>query len=52
MPATESLKTTLARVQPYWEDRIVAEANGLPTPGQNIVAADVSGRIGWSIFGA
>jgi 2,3-bisphosphoglycerate-dependent phosphoglycerate mutase len=25
LPATESLKTTLARVQPYWEDRIVAE---------------------------
>jgi 2,3-bisphosphoglycerate-dependent phosphoglycerate mutase len=25
LPATESLATTLARVQPYWEDRIVPE---------------------------
>jgi 2,3-bisphosphoglycerate-dependent phosphoglycerate mutase len=25
LPATESLKTTLERVKPYWEDRIVAE---------------------------
>ena len=25
LPATESLKTTLQRVQPYWEDRIVPE---------------------------
>jgi penicillin amidase len=28
------------------------EANGLGTPGQNLVAADRSGRIGWSIYGA
>jgi penicillin amidase len=26
--------------------------NGLGTPGQNMVAADQSGRIGWSVFGA
>jgi 2,3-bisphosphoglycerate-dependent phosphoglycerate mutase len=25
LPGTESLKTTLARVQPYWEDRIAGE---------------------------
>jgi len=25
LPATESLKTTLARVKPYWEDRILPE---------------------------
>jgi 2,3-bisphosphoglycerate-dependent phosphoglycerate mutase len=25
LPGTESLKTTLARVQPYWEDRIASE---------------------------
>ena len=25
LPGTESLKTTLARVQPYWEDRIAPE---------------------------
>jgi penicillin amidase len=28
------------------------EANGLGTPGQNLVVADRSGRIGWSIYGA
>jgi penicillin G amidase len=28
------------------------EANGLGTPGQNMVAADRSGRIGWTIYGA
>ena len=27
-------------------------ANGLGTPGQNLVAADRSGRIGWSIYGS
>jgi 2,3-bisphosphoglycerate-dependent phosphoglycerate mutase len=35
IPATESLKTTLARVQPYWEDRIVAEL----LRGQNVLVA-------------
>jgi penicillin amidase len=28
------------------------EANGLGTPGQNIVAVDRSGRIGWSVYGS
>jgi penicillin G amidase len=28
------------------------EANGLGAPGQNIVAADSSGHIGWSIYGS
>ena len=27
------------------------EANGLGTPGQNMVVADRSGRIGWSVYG-
>ena len=27
-------------------------ANGLGTPGQNLVVADRSGRIGWSVYGA
>jgi penicillin amidase len=27
-------------------------ANGLGTPGQNIVVADRSGRIGWSVYGS
>jgi 2,3-bisphosphoglycerate-dependent phosphoglycerate mutase len=35
MPATESLKTTLARVQPYWEDRIVPGA----AAGRNVLVA-------------
>jgi len=35
LPATESLKSTLARVQPYWEDRIVAEL----AQGRNVLVA-------------
>jgi 2,3-bisphosphoglycerate-dependent phosphoglycerate mutase len=35
VPATESLKTTLARVQPYWEDRIVGELRR----GRNVLVA-------------
>jgi penicillin G amidase len=33
-------------------DEVVAEANGLATPGQNIVIADSRGRIGWSVYGS
>ena len=33
-------------------DEAFDEANGLGTPGQNIVAADRSGRIGWSVYGS
>ena len=29
-----------------------AQANGVGAPGQNMVAADTSGRIGWTIFGS
>src|SRR5690606_8690909 len=35
LPGTESLKTTLARVQPYWEDRITAEL----IAGRNVLVA-------------
>jgi 2,3-bisphosphoglycerate-dependent phosphoglycerate mutase len=35
LPGTESLKTTLARVQPYWEDRIAAEL----LHGRNVLVA-------------
>jgi penicillin amidase len=28
------------------------EANGLGTPGQNLVVADRSGRIGWTVYGS
>ena len=33
-------------------DEAFDEANGLGTPGQNIVAADRSGRVGWSVYGS
>ncbi len=33
-------------------EQLFDAANGLGTPGQNMVAAERSGRIGWSIFGA
>ena len=43
-------------VTPMESARTVSEAfddaNGLGTPGQNIVAADSSGHIGWSIYGS
>ena len=35
LPATESLKTTLDRVKPYWEDRIAPEL----AAGQNVLVA-------------
>ena len=35
LPGTESLKTTLARVQPYWEDRIAPEL----LSGRNVLVA-------------
>jgi 2,3-bisphosphoglycerate-dependent phosphoglycerate mutase len=35
LPGTESLKTTLARVKPYWEDRIAAEL----LRGRNVLVA-------------
>jgi 2,3-bisphosphoglycerate-dependent phosphoglycerate mutase len=35
LPATESLKTTLARVQPYWEDRVAPELKR----GRNVLVA-------------
>ena len=33
-------------------DEAMHAANGLGTPGQNLVIADRSGRIGWSIYGS
>jgi penicillin amidase len=33
-------------------EELFDEANGLGAPGQNMVAGDRKGRIGWSIFGA
>ena len=28
------------------------QANGLGTPGQNLVIVDRAGRIGWSVYGS
>jgi penicillin G amidase len=36
----------------YTLEALFEQANGLGAPAQNIVAADRTGRIGWSIFGA
>jgi penicillin amidase len=33
-------------------DQAMDAANGLGTPGQNLVVADRTGRIGWSIYGS
>ncbi|HTM02338.1 MAG TPA: penicillin acylase family protein [Vicinamibacterales bacterium] len=33
-------------------EEALAEANGLAAPGQNMVVADRSGRVAWSIFGS
>ncbi len=33
-------------------EEVFDTANGLGTPGQNILAADRNGRIGWSIYGS
>ena len=51
--SAEQLATS---VTPLESVRTIEEAfdiaNGLGTPGQNIVAADRSGRIGWSVYGS
>jgi penicillin amidase len=43
-------------IRPFESATTVAEAfddaNGLGTPGQNMVVADRSGRIGWTIYGS
>ena len=51
-----SAERLASTVRPMELARTVAEAfddaNGLGAPGQNIVAADRSGRIGWSVYGS
>lgn len=51
--SAERLATSIS---PLEDARTLEEAfanvNGLGTPGQNFVAADRSGRIGWSVYGA
>jgi penicillin amidase len=51
-----SAEQLAASVRPMERARTVAEAfdeaNGLGAPGQNIIAADSSGHIGWSVYGS
>ena len=51
--SAERLATSLTPLEPA---RTVEEAfdaaNGLGTPGQNMVVADRSGRIGWTVYGS
>jgi penicillin amidase len=51
--AADRLATSL---NPLEQARTVEEAfdaaNGIGTPGQNLVVADTSGSIGWSVYGA
>ncbi len=50
-----SAERLAASISPFEKARSVADAfddaNGLGTPAQNLVVADRSGRIGWSIYG-
>ena len=51
-----SAETLAASMTPMESARTIEEAfesaNGLGTPGQNLVLADRSGRIGWTVYGA
>lgn len=51
-----SAESLAASMLPMESARTIEEAfdsaNGLGTPGQNLVVADRSGRIGWSVYGA
>src|SRR5262245_47834537 len=51
--AGERLPTTITPLESAQTiEEAFDEANGLGTPGQNLVVADRSGRIGWSVYGA
>jgi len=51
-----SAEQLAASVTPLEDAKTIEEAfdaaNGLGTPGQNLVVADRSGRIGWSVYGS
>jgi penicillin amidase len=51
-----SAERLAASVTPLESSKTIEEAieaaNGLGTPGQNLVVADRSGRIGWSVYGS
>ena len=51
--SAERLSTTVTPLESaHTIEEAFDRANGLGTPGQNLVVADRSGRIGWSIYGA
>jgi len=51
--ADDRLATTVTPLESAQTiEEAIDEANGLGTPGQNLVVADRSGRIGWSVYGA
>ena len=51
--AGDRLATTITPLESaHTIEEAFDEANGLGTPGQNLVVADRSGRIGWSVYGA
>jgi len=51
--ATDRLATTITPLESARTiEEAFDEANGLGTPGQNLVVADRNGRIGWSVYGA
>lgn len=51
--AAERLASTVTPMEAARSvDEAIEAANGLGTPGQNIVIADRSGRIGWTVFGS
>ena len=50
--AVDRLATTITPLESAQTiEEAFDEANGLGTPGQNLVVADRSGRIGWSVYG-
>jgi penicillin amidase len=51
--SAENLAATVTPMErPRTIDEALDEANGLGTPGQNIVLASRDGRIAWSVYGA
>ena len=51
--AGDRLATTITPLESaHTIEEAIDEANGLGTPGQNLVVVDRSGRIGWSVYGA
>jgi penicillin amidase len=51
--AAERIAVTLTPLEEARSlDEALDEANGIGTPGQNVVVVDRNGRIGWSVYGS